>query len=114
MSAATDSRNVDRAAEEFRSAARSFDARIRALTQSRWVFHEAAVRELIQYLADAAAVAEGQPRRPVPRLDSVFAVPDQFAVIAHDLDVADPSIDVYQDATRALQVSLGPISKKQG
>ena len=64
------------------------------------------MRELIQYLADTAAVAEGQPRRPVPRLDSVFALPDQFAVIAHDLDVAVPSVDVYREATRAVLAAL--------
>ena len=40
---------------------------------------------LVQSLADAAADAEGQPRRPVPRLGSDLALPDQLRVMVADL-----------------------------
>ncbi|MFP5218341.1 MAG: hypothetical protein ACLGIG_01195, partial [Actinomycetes bacterium] len=39
---------------------------------------------LAQRLADAAADAEGLPRRPLPRLDDLV-LPDQLAVTADDL-----------------------------
>lgn len=42
------------------------------------------LRELLTFLADAAADASGEPRRPVPALPD-HALPDQFAVLAHDL-----------------------------
>ena len=42
------------------------------------------VRPLLQHLADAAADAEGRPRRPVPVL-SAHALGDQLAVLATDL-----------------------------
>nr|WP_205862599.1 hypothetical protein [Planosporangium thailandense] len=52
---------------------------------------------LIQHIADLAADAEGQPRRPVPRLDNVLALPDQLRVVANDLIAARPD-----EATLAL------------
>ncbi|MGC9666754.1 hypothetical protein ACNTMW_09380 [Planosporangium sp. 12N6] len=49
-----------------------------------------AMYDLIQYLADLAADAEGRPRRRVPRLDNVLALPDQLRVMAADLVAAAP------------------------
>lgn len=43
---------------------------------------------LVQEVADLAADAEGQPRRPVPRLDNDLALPDQLRVVAADLVAA--------------------------
>jgi hypothetical protein len=43
------------------------------------------VYALVQDLADHAADAEGEPHRPVPRLDNDAALPDQLRVIAADL-----------------------------
>jgi len=43
----------------------------------------------LQTLADAAARAQGQPRRGVPRI-GVHAVPDQVLVLAHDLVAGTP------------------------
>jgi hypothetical protein len=40
---------------------------------------------LVQALADLAADAEGQPRRPVPRLPNDTHLPDQLQVIGLDL-----------------------------
>jgi hypothetical protein len=54
---------------------------------------------LIQRLADLAADAEGEPRRPVPRLDNVLALPDQLRVIAADLIAADPDEATLAEAT---------------
>jgi hypothetical protein len=50
-----------------------------------------AVHALVQRLADAAAGAEGQPRRPVPRLTNDLALPDQLRVVTADLLAAAPS-----------------------
>jgi hypothetical protein len=54
---------------------------------------------LLQRLADLAADAEGQPRRPVPRLDNVLALPDQLRVIAADLTAAKPDEATLAAAT---------------
>jgi hypothetical protein len=61
-------------------------------TPSRWaasgasgVPRAAAVHELIQWLADRCADAEGRDRLPVPRLDNDLALPDQLKVVAADL-----------------------------
>lgn len=43
-----------------------------------------AVFALVQQLADVAADAETQPRRPVPRRDERM-LPDQLTVMAHDV-----------------------------
>lgn len=44
---------------------------------------------MVQQIADLAAGAEGQPHRPVPRLDRDTALPDQLRVVAADLIAAD-------------------------
>jgi hypothetical protein len=43
------------------------------------------VYALAQRLADLAADAEGQPRRPVPRLQHDTSLPHQVTVLAGDL-----------------------------
>jgi hypothetical protein len=45
----------------------------------------ALVHGLVQQIADAAADTEGQPRRPVPRLDNDLVLPDQIRVLVADL-----------------------------
>jgi hypothetical protein len=45
---------------------------------------------LAQRLADDAARLEGQPLRPLPRLETDLALPDQLAVTADDLVRAGP------------------------
>lgn len=40
---------------------------------------------LAQRLADLAAGAEGEPHRPVPRLDNDTALPNQVVLLAADL-----------------------------
>jgi hypothetical protein len=49
------------------------------------------VHGLVQRLADLAADAEGEPRRPVPRLDSDLTLPDQLRVVTADLVVTSAS-----------------------
>jgi hypothetical protein len=46
------------------------------------------VHGLVQRLADLAADAEHEPRRPVPRLDNDLALVDQLRVVAADLVVS--------------------------
>ena len=56
------------------------------------------VHDLVQRLADRCAQAEGEPRRPVPRLDNDLALVDQLRVIAADLAAARPAEDVIASA----------------
>jgi hypothetical protein len=69
-------------------------------TPERWARsgHADRTHALVQRLADRAADAEGQPRRPVPRLPSDLALPDQLKVVAADLVAALPSPAVLADA----------------
>lgn len=48
------------------------------------------MHRLVQRIADLAALAEGEPLRPVPRLDSDLALPDQLIVVTRDLLRATP------------------------
>jgi hypothetical protein len=54
---------------------------------------------LLQRLADLAADAEGQPHRPVPRLDNLLGLPDQLRVITADLRLANPGEATLATAT---------------
>ena len=61
-------------------------------TPSRWAASGASgvprgdlVHDLVQWLADRCADAEGRPRLPVPRLDNDLVLPDQLRVVAADL-----------------------------
>jgi hypothetical protein len=65
---------------------------------------------LVQRIADLAADAEGQPRRPVPRLVADAALTDQLRVVAADLLAADPPEAVTAaaaDDVRAVRAVLG-------
>jgi hypothetical protein len=67
--------------------------RVSHWTPSRWAASSAsgagsradAFHALVQALADLGADAEGEPRRPVPRLESDLALPDQLRVVTADL-----------------------------
>jgi hypothetical protein len=74
--------------------------RVSHWTPPRWAASSASgsgsradvMHALVQQVADLAAAAEGQPRRPVPRLDNDLALPDQLRVVAADLARAgDPA-----------------------
>jgi hypothetical protein len=56
------------------------------------------VHLLVQQIADRCADAEGEPRRPVPRLENDLALPDQLRVVAADLAAADPGAEVLAEA----------------
>lgn len=60
---------------------------------------------LLQRLADLAADAEGQPHRPVPRLDNMLGLPDQLRVIAADLRLANPDEATLAEATELLRTT---------
>lgn len=84
-----------------RRESRSLVERLRLWTPARyaaaaapWGTRGDAVHHLAQSVADAAADAEGQPRRPLPRLDSDLGLADQLAVVSDDLVRADPSAPV--------------------
>jgi hypothetical protein len=57
-----------------------------------------AVHRLIQRIADLDADQAGRVRRPLPRLDSDTALPDQLRVVAADLTAAGPSPEVLTAA----------------
>jgi hypothetical protein len=66
-----------------------------------------AMHALVQRIADAAADASGEPRRAVPRLDNVLALPDQLKVVAADLRAAAPqSLDLQTEWVRATAAAL--------
>lgn len=89
-----------------RRESRSLVQRLRLWTPARWAaaaepFGTRAdlAHHLAQALADLAADAEGEPRRPLPRLDSDLSLPDQLAVAADDLARAGPAAEVARAAT---------------
>ena len=68
----------------------------------RWVGRADTVHGLVQRLADRAAAAEGEPHRPVPRLDSDLALVDQLRVVTADLLAAGPAEHVLAAAAEDL------------
>lgn len=67
-----------------------------------------AVHALVQQLADAAALAEGQPRRRVPRLDNDMALTDQLRVVAADLiGAAGTRADLLDEAAASVRATAG-------
>ena len=63
---------------------------------------------LVQQLADLGADAEGEPRRPVPRLEHDTSLPHQVAVLAADVlahgtaDDLTTAADAVEQTSRAL------------
>jgi hypothetical protein len=57
---------------------------------------------LAQRLADLEAQATDRPPRPVPRLPSDLALPDQWRVLARDLAEADPAPELVDAGAREL------------
>ncbi len=57
---------------------------------------------LAQRLADLEAHTTGRATRPVPRLASDLALPDQWRVLARDLVVANPDEDTLRAGARAV------------
>jgi len=89
--------------------AASLVARLRLWTPARWAAaapvsgsRADVVHHLAQRFADDAAGLEGQPRRPLPRLDSDLGLPDQLAVTADDLVRAAPPDDLAREAAAHL------------
>jgi hypothetical protein len=64
------------------------------------------VHDLVQRLADAAADAEGAPRRAVPRLGNDLALPDQLRVVTNDaLNACVARPDVLADLAAAVRAT---------
>ncbi|MDP9799320.1 hypothetical protein J2S43_007832 [Catenuloplanes nepalensis] len=61
-----------------------------------------ALHALVTWVADAAADAEGEPRRPVPRLTNDLALVDQLRVVVADLRAANPGEAVLAEAAGRL------------
>nr|WP_033339821.1 hypothetical protein [Catenuloplanes japonicus] len=61
-----------------------------------------AVHALVAWVADAAADAENEPRRPVPRLTNDLALVDQLRVVVADLLAAAPGDAVLAEAATRL------------
>ena len=100
-------------ADEFGAAVRKLVGKVSNWTPSRWAASSssggsraALLHDLVQWLADRGAVAEGQPRRQVPRLDSDLVLPDQLRVVALDLVAAGgadaEAVSRVNDVRRAL------------
>jgi hypothetical protein len=97
-------------AEELTAAVVKLVGQVSHWTPSRWAASGVSglsraemVHELVQWLADRAADAEGQPRRRVPRLDNDLVLPDQLRVVAADLVAAGPP-GLSDAATRVAEV----------
>ena len=84
-------------------------------TPSRWAASGASgvpradtLHDLVQWLADRCADAEGRDRLPVPRLDNDLALPDQLKVVAADLTrFGGPAlVDEAADHVRAVREQL--------
>ena len=83
--------------------------RLRLWTPARWAAaapvlgtRADVVHHLAQHLADAAALLEDRPPRPLPRLDSDLALPDQLAVTAADLVRTGPPDELARTLTAHL------------
>ncbi|WP_433610763.1 hypothetical protein ACQP2P_42210 [Dactylosporangium sp. CA-139114] len=64
------------------------------------------MHDLVQWMADRCAEAEGRPPLPVPRLDNDLALPDQLQVVAADLRRFAP-LAVRQDAAARITAVRG-------
>nr|WP_307248831.1 hypothetical protein [Catenuloplanes indicus] len=61
-----------------------------------------ALHALVAWIADAAADAEGEPHRAVPRLPHDPALVDQLRVVIADLRAANPAEAVLAEAADRL------------
>jgi hypothetical protein len=101
------------ATDELTTAVAKLVGQVAHWTPSRWAASGASgqsradrVHELVQWLADRAADAEGEPRRPVPRLDNDLALPDQLRVVAADLAAVAEPASLSEAAGRVAAVRL--------
>lgn len=108
------------AVDLLRRESRSFVGRMRLWTPARWAAQASAsgtradvVHHLAQCYADAAAGLEGRPTRPLPRLDSDLALPDQLAVTTDDLLRAGPSVEQARAAAAHLLLHRGQLLDEQ-
>lgn len=103
---------------ELRTAVERLINQVSHWTPSRWgaasgvsgrsrgdVFHA-----LVQRLADLAAAAEGEPARPVPRLQNDLALPDQLVVMYRDLIRASPEPGALAEAGAAIADTRAALS----
>lgn len=65
---------------------------------------------LVQRIADRAADAEGEPRRPVPRLVADATLTDQLRVVAADLLAATPPEAVTAAAAAEVETVRATLS----
>ena len=81
-----------------------FVARVGHWSDGRWASAGRADRvfALAQWLANAAADAEGRQRRPVPRLQHDASLTDQVRVLTADLVLAGAPEPVLRDAAEAI------------
>jgi len=82
-------------ADELTAAVGKLVGQVSHWTPSRWAASSLSglprsdvVHDLVQWLADRAADAEGGPHREVPRLDNDLVLADQLRVVASDLVAA--------------------------
>jgi len=93
-------------ADDLAQAVRRLVDRVNHWTPPRWAASSASgggsradvIHGLVQRLADRAADAEGEPRRPVPRLEHDASLPDQLRVVAADLLAAGAPDEVLRAA----------------
>ncbi|GAA4248456.1 hypothetical protein [Dactylosporangium darangshiense] len=78
--------------DQFGAAVRKLVGQVAHWTPPRWAASSASGRtraelmhDLVQWMADRCAEAEGRPPLAVPRLDNDLALPDQLTVVAADL-----------------------------
>jgi hypothetical protein len=98
------------------AAVRKLVGQVSHWTPSRWAASSgggasraALMHDLVQWLADRGAVAEGRPARPVPRLDNDLALPDQLQVVAADLGRFAPP-EARQEAAEHINALRGAFS----
>jgi hypothetical protein len=102
-------------ADEFAASVRKLVGQVSHWTPSRWAASSRAVLmyDLVQRLADHTADAEGEPRRPVPRLANDLALPDQLRVVAADALAAGAADETAVALVRSLRATLfGTTSRK--